>query len=349
MLEKIRAAHPAATEGVRRVRALAPGLLLTVTIALAARFVSAQYGGPVILLALVLGAAFNFLSEEARCAPGLAFASRTVLKAGVALLGAALTFSDAGALGLPALGIIALAVAGTLAGGALIARLASFDWSYSLLMAGAVAICGPSAAMAIASVLPATKDNERRVVIVVAGVTVLSTLAMILYPSLATALRMTDGQAGLFLGASIHGVAQVIAGGYIISDEAGAISAIVKLVRVSFLAPVIFIVALMFRNHAGAEKKRFTMVPLFVIGFFAAMAARSLGIIPHAVAEGMTSLSEWFLVIAVSALGVRMSVSGVMASGAGPFLVLILQTLLILGLVLAGMALMPGITAFQPG
>ena len=323
-------------KGVRRV---APGLLLAVTIALAARFVASQYGGPVMLLALLLGVAFNFLADEPRCAPGINFASRDVLKVGVAMLGAALTFADANALGIEALAIIAVAVIGTMAGGILLARLAGFGLPHAILSAGAVAICGASAAMAIASVLPRTRDSERRTVIVVAGVTSLSTLAMILYPSLAMAIGMSDARAGLFIGSSIHDVAQVVAGGHVISDEAGAISAVVKLVRVMFLAPVIFLTALMFRQKVDGVSKRQPVLPLFVIGFFAVMAANSFGIVPPAAATAMTELSRWCLVIAVAALGVKMSVTDVLGTGARPFAVLIAQTLLILGLVLGGIFL----------
>ncbi|MEE2920485.1 MAG: putative sulfate exporter family transporter [Pseudomonadota bacterium] len=329
-------------EFMKWLRRVAPGLLLAVTIALAARFVTSQYGGPVMLLTLLLGVAFNFLANETRCAPGINFASRDVLKVGVALLGAALTFADANALGLEALAIIAVAVIGTLAGGILLARLAGLDLAHAILSAGSVAICGASAAMAIASVLPRTREKERRTVIVVAGVTILSTLAMILYPSLAMAIGMSDARAGLFIGASIHDVAQVVAGGHVISDEAGANSAVVKLVRVMFLAPMIFLTALMFRATAEREGERQPVVPLFVIGFFAVMAANSLGYVPPAAATAMTELSRWCLVIAVAALGMKMSVTDVLGTSARPFAVLTAQTLLMLGLVLAAMALIPG-------
>lgn len=334
---------PDLMKGMRRV---APGLLLVVTIALAARFVASQYGGPVMLLALLLGVAFNFLADETRCAPGINFASRDVLKAGVAMLGAALTFADATALGIEALAIIAVAVIGTLAGGILLARLAGLDLPHAVLSAGAVAICGASAAMAIAAVLPRTADSERRTVIIVAGVTSLSTLAMILYPSIALAIGMSDARAGLFIGASIHDVAQVVAGGHIVSDEAGAVSAVVKLVRVIFLAPVILLTALMFRRKTGAAGARPPLLPLFVIGFFTVMAANSFGMVPPQAAAAMTELSRWCLVIAVAALGMKMSVSEVLGTGARPFAVLTAQTLLMLGLVLGAMAMMPGLAAF---
>ena len=200
------------------------------------------------LAAILLGLAFNFLAEGPRCAPGVTYASDTVLKLGIALLGAGLTFTDAGALGLPALAAIFLAVAGTLICGTFAARLLRVDWPYAVLSAGAVAICGASAAMAIASVMPRTKENEKRTIIVVAGVTVLSALAMAVYPAIASVMGMSESQAGILMGASIHGIAQAIAGGYIVSDEAGAVSAIVKLVRVAFLAPVIFLISLGFRR-----------------------------------------------------------------------------------------------------
>jgi len=103
---------------------------------------------------------------------------------------------------------------------------------------------GASAALAIASVLPAHKDHERNTILTVAGVTALSTMAMVIYPVFATYLHYDHATAGVFLGGTIHDVVQVVGAGYIISDQTGEISTVVKLIRVAFLVPVVIAISL---------------------------------------------------------------------------------------------------------
>lgn len=310
-----------------RLRDLAPGVLLAATIALASQFIASRYGGPVMLYAILFGIAFNFLSEDPKCAAGLRFASKRVLQAGVVLLGAAVTFSEIAGLGWATAGLVVAGVAATIAGGFLIGRAAGLPSDHSVLSAGAVAICGASAAMAISAVLPATKQSERQLILTVVGVTTLSTIAMVIYPPLTLALGFSETRAGVFLGATIHDVAQVIGAGYIVSDEAGATAAVVKLMRVTLLAPAVFAIALIFSRKSAGPDAAQRAFPLFLIGFAALMAANSLGLVPSGARTLFSDLSRWFLVIAVSALGVRTSLQDLVGVGPRPIAVLVLQTL----------------------
>ena len=199
------------------IRAAMPGLLLSATIALAVRFISDHLGGPAMLYALLFGMAFNFLTEDERFAAGIYFASRHVLRIGVALLGLRITTGDVMDLGWPVVGLIVVSVTATILIGGMIGRLFGLRGDQSVLSAGAVAICGASAALAIASVLPTHKDHERNTILTVAGVTALSTIAMVAYPVFVTWIGYDNVTAGVFLGATIHDVAQVVGAGYIIS------------------------------------------------------------------------------------------------------------------------------------
>lgn len=206
---------------------------------MAAQFVSAELGGPAMLLALLLGMSVSFLGDEERCAEGLMFSSKTVLKLGVALLGAQITVSEVAALGLPITTLVLSGVLFTLMAGAAIGRFVGLSSSHAILSAGSVAICGASAALAISSVLPRGEKLDQQTSLTVVGVTTLSTIAMVLYPLIARVFNFTDPQAGIFLGATIHDVAQVIGAGYTVSDEAGETAAIVKLMRVACLVPTV--------------------------------------------------------------------------------------------------------------
>ena len=133
------------------LRAAMPGLLLSATIALAVRFVSDRLGGPAMLYALLFGMAFNFLTEDERFAKGIRFASRNILRFGVALLGLRITTGDVMDLGWQVVALIVAAVVATILIGGLIGRASGLSSDQSILSAGAVAICGASAALAIAS------------------------------------------------------------------------------------------------------------------------------------------------------------------------------------------------------
>ena len=318
-----------------RLREFAPGVLLAATIALASQFIAARYGGPVMLYAILFGIAFNFLSNDPKCAAGLQFASKRVLQAGVVLLGAAVTFSEIASLGWATAALIVGGVGATIAGGYLIGRAGRLAPQYAVLSAGAVAICGASAAMAISAVLPQTKDSDRQLIMTVVGVTTLSTIAMVVYPPLTHALGFSDIRAGVFLGATIHDVAQVLGAGYIVSEEAGATAAIVKLMRVTLLAPAVFAIALIFSQKGAGTDAAQRAFPLFLLGFAALMAANSMGLVPAEFRTLLGDLSRWCLVIAVSALGVRTSLKDLVDVGPRPAAVMALQTLLLAALVAA--------------
>ncbi|WDI33024.1 putative sulfate exporter family transporter [Hyphococcus flavus] len=312
---------------VEKARSFAPGVLIAATVAMASLFIASRYGGPVMLYAILFGIAFNFLSDDEKCAPGIQFASKRVLQLGVILLGASVTLSEIAELGWATALLVVAGVATTISVGWMIGRANGLTNAHATLSAGAVAICGASAAMAISSVLPQTKDSERNLILTVVGVTTLSTIAMVAYPPLTHTLGFTDMQAGVFLGATIHDVAQVIGAGYIVSDEAGAVSAVVKLMRVTLLAPAVFIIAMLFaRNTANADATG-RAFPIFLLGFAALMAANSFGAIPENWSDSIAGASRFCLITAVAALGVKTSLKKLIDVGPKPITALILQTL----------------------
>lgn len=176
----------AAAAGLARLRGrvgeLGPGLLVSVVIGIAAQFLSEHYGAPAMLMALLLGIAFHFLAEEGRCVPGIEFTAKLVLRFGVALLGVRISVELLLGLGAELIALVVLGVILTIVAGLVGARLLGRGWRLALLTGGSVAICGASAAMAIAAVLPKNEHSERNLIFTVLGVTVLSTIAMIAYP-----------------------------------------------------------------------------------------------------------------------------------------------------------------------
>lgn len=314
---------------------LFPGLLLALTVATAAKFLSEHYGAPVMLFALLIGMAFNFLALDSRCKPGIDFASRTLLRTGIVLLGARITFGDIASIGLTSFLTVIALIGLTIGSGFVCARLFNRGWRFALLTGGSVAICGASAALAIASVIPHNDKTERNLLFTVVSVTTLSTIAMIVYPIMFQLSGLSDSQSGFLIGATVHDVAQVVGAGYSISTEAGDIATIVKLLRVAMLPVVLIVIVL---TMAGAEGGRGKVrLPLFVVGFAAVTAANSIGLIPGSVAAGAVSLSSWLLVIAISALGVKTNMKAMLELGWRHVAVVVVETLLLLALAFAAL------------
>ncbi|PCI64646.1 MAG: putative sulfate exporter family transporter [Kordiimonadales bacterium] len=323
-------------------RLAVPGFMLALVLAMAASFVAMSYGGPTMLFALLFGMAFNFLAKDTRCAPGLQLASKSVLRVGVALLGLQLTLGDLAAVGWATGLLVVSGVAITILGGWAIGRLLGLSPALSILSAGAVAICGASAALAIAAVLPRCESRDGNLILVVASVTALSTIAMIFYPPLAHFLGLDGAWAGVFFGATIHDIAQVIGAGYAVSDVAGETAVIVKLIRVACLVPVVVMIGLFFkseRSKSGSDVKT-PLLPLFLVGFVILVLVNSTGIIPEAISTGLSDMSRWCLITAVAALGVKTNLREVFAVGSAPLLALVAQTVLLAVFALCGIMLL---------
>jgi uncharacterized integral membrane protein (TIGR00698 family) len=322
-----------------------PGLIAAGTVGMAATWLSQHYKAPVMLFALLLGMAFRFLHEEGRCVRGIEFSARTVLRIGVALLGLRITFGQIASLGLEPVIIVVAGVATTIAFGLLLARLLGLGANFGYLSGGAVGICGASAALAISSTLPAYDKRERDTVLTVVGVTTLSTIAMIFYPVLVGALHLDNAQAGMFLGGSIHDVAQVVGAGYMISQETGDVATYVKLLRVAMLIPVVLVLSLlMFRRLApGAHGQRRSapQFPLFLAGFAVLVVLNSALPLPPLAVQSASSISSWCLVTAIAALGMKTSFRDLLAVGWKPVGLMVAETIWIAAFVLLAMRFIP--------
>jgi uncharacterized integral membrane protein (TIGR00698 family) len=294
------------------------------------------------LYALFFGVALNYLSEEPRTKAGIDFCSRHVLRLGVGLLGARITAEQIAGLGwFTALTVIA-AVVTTIACGLLLARRLGMTRAQGVLSGGAVAICGASAALAISAVLPRDKHHDRFTLMVVITVTVLSTVAMVLYPLVARALGLGPELAGLFIGGTIHDVAQVVGAGFTLGPATGDIATIVKLFRVAMLAVVVMAVSLAFktaREHAAAASPHTAagkqpLVPWFLWLFVALVAVNSAGALSAPLQQGMGWVSRACLVVAISALGMKTSFMQLAKAGWRPIVLIVAETLWMAALVL---------------
>ena len=320
-------------------RSLGPGLVITGMVALAASWLAEHYSTTVSLFALLLGIAVNSRSRDARCHAGIEFASRSIFRLGVALLGARITLDQIQSLGGGALVLTVGAVLLTILCGIVLARSTGLARNFGLLTGGSVAICGASAALAIASVLPRDPDHERDTIMTVVAVTALSTIAMVLYPVLAGALGFDPHTTGIFLGATIHDVAQVVGAGYSVSTAAGDTATIVKLFRVALLLPVVLVISFVLQRSGAAVtpgEDRPPLLPLFLVGFAGLVLVNSLGWLPVPAAKGLQDASRWCLVFAIAALGTKTSLGDLARVGWRPIAIIVGETLFVGLFVLAG-------------
>lgn len=319
---------------------LAPGVLIAAIVSVAALSLSEHYGAPVMLFALLMGMAINFLSQEGRCKPGIEFTARQVLRWGVALLGLKITAAQVQAMGWQPVVMVMVSVALTIVFGIVMAKLMGFQAFFGLLSGGSVAICGASAALALSAAFPHHPQKERATLFTVIGVSTLSTIAMVLYPVLVRALGLDPLNAGFFLGGTIHDVAQVVGAGYSIGQETGDAATVVKLMRVAMLVPVIALAAWMTLRHhrrqqessVSAGGKRPQLLPWFAVAFVLLVAINSTGWLPKPLVSTGNEVSRWFLVAAMAAIGMKTHLKDILTVGWKPVALMVLETLFLAGL-----------------
>ncbi|CAI8858953.1 Membrane protein [Pseudomonas sp. IT-P253] len=318
-----------------RVRELAPGFIVSLIVAAAASFLSEHYGAPVMLFALLVGMGLNFLSGVGPCKAGIEFTARTVLRLGVALLGMRITLEQIAALGWKPFALVVILVVVTISVSVVAAKALGFSRLFGMLTGGATAICGASAAMALAAALPNHPQKERATLFTVIGVSALSTSAMILYPMIANWLALSPQVAGVFLGGTIHDVAQVVGAGYSLSTETGDTATVVKLMRVAMLLPVILSATLITRMQGvDTAGKRPPLLPWFAVGFLVLACINSTGWIAPVVQGSINELSRWCLVVSISALGMKTQLKELASVGIKPILLMIGETVFLAVLVL---------------
>ena len=293
-----------------------------------------------LLVAIILGVlAANLRLLPDRVRPGLAFSSRRLLRLGVALLGLQLALTDIAGLGpgmlVVIVAVVVIGITATLALG----KLLKIGRTQRLLIACGFSICG---AAAVAAVEGVEDTDETEVATAVGLVVVFGTLMIPTIPLLGRLLGLTEIQTGLWAGASIHEVAQVVAAGGAIGAAALGAAVVVKLGRVLMLAPVLAVLSVRRRRLLGdaTDIKRPPIVPVFVLGFLALVLVRTTGIVPQEVLQGAHLVQTILLAMAMFALGCGVRLTQVRSMGIRPLLLAALSTVIVATTGLAGVLLL---------
>ena len=312
---------------MQSIRDYFPGICVAVITGLAALFLSEHYGAPAMLFALLLGIAMSFLYEAPKCKKGIELGACEVLRIGVALLGLRIAFSDLAALGWHTGMVLVLGIVSTIFVGLILARLFGLQKRFGVLTGGAVGICGASAAMAISSVMPQSKRQEQDTLLTIIGVTSLSTIAMVLYPIVAGYFGLDSTQTSIFLGGTIHDVAQVVGAGYSVSEQTGDLATLTKLVRVAFLMPVVMAIMVVLHRNIGQGEGKAPGFPPFLIAFVVLMIINSVIDVPDVISSVANQVSRFALIVAIAAIGMKSNLSQLLTVGAKPIILMVLETI----------------------
>lgn len=327
---------PKAPAGGQRLLQLVPGVGVCLGVAslvlVVGRFLPSV--SP-LLIAIVVGALWRNLAPiPVALSAGTNFSARKLLRIGIVLLGFQLSLSAILGLGPGILLVVVLAVGLTFAATMWLGGLLGITFSQRLLIASGFSICG---AAAVAATEDATKAKDEEVATAIGLVVLFGTLMIPLVPFLGGLLGLPEEALGMWIGASTHEVAQVVAAGGAVSSSALAVAVTVKLARVLTLAPIIAGITLHARKTQGITSgKKPPIVPLFIIGFIMTMLLRTSGLLPGDLLAGAQSLQTLLLSAAMFALGLGVHLKGLISVGGRPVLLGLLSTLVILAVSLAG-------------
>ena len=291
-----------------------------------------QYGLSALTLAMCAGmVAANTMPKHwlTPLAPGMQVARHHLLRLGVALYGLRLTFGAIAALGVggvavPLMMLVATLLFGTWVGSSFF----GLSRREAILVSAGSAVCGAAAAIAVASVV---RTDDRQTAVAVATVVLFGTAGMLLYPWIHELLTqhwhvaVSDRAFGIFTGATLHEVAQVIASGKMINDATADAAVVAKMVRVLALGPLLLIMALWPRTswsqEAGGHRNLrglLRSVPWFAVGFVAVMALNSAALVPSEWKPALVAFDNWLLACAMLAIGLHTRISDLLRAGRKP-------------------------------
>lgn len=314
-----------------RVAVAAPALVAALVATLITQFVPLL--GP-LLIALLIGAAVaNTRWAAAPMLRGHAQVTKLLLRWGVVLIGLKLPLGDILAIGIPGVVVVTATVGLTFLGTRAVGRRMNLDRNFVTLLAAGFSICG---AAAIAAVSDAVRAREKDVALSIAMVTLFGSAMLLVLPPVSQLLGLSDTEAAIWAGASIHEVAQVVAAASLVSGSAIAVATTVKLGRVALLAPVYVIVA----RGEGQPHDRVPLVPWFLIGFLVMVALRSSGLLPDDVLDVSGYATTVLLAAGMFGLGLGFRFADLWPFPPQAFILSVISTLIAAGSSLALISLL---------
>ncbi len=307
------------------VRTAGPGLLIVLLIAAAATGLGRplpMIGAPV--FGLVLGVAGRALVPRLRTPAltiGYEAAGRQLLPLAIVVLGTGLSLQQILAVGRDSLPVLVGTLAVALVGGALLGRLLGIDRDTTTLISVGTGICGASAIAATAAVI---KPKQQTIAYAVGTIFTFNLAAVLIFPPIGRLLGLGPQAFGLWSGTAVNDTSSVVAAAAAFDPAAGPHAVVVKLARSLMIIPIVLILtAISSRRHRGQPGGRvsvFRLVPPFLIGFLAAAALQTLGLIPPAWQPGLSAVGLFLITAALTGIGLSLRLADLRRSGPRPLL-----------------------------
>ena len=306
-----------------------PGLLVATALAVVASLIGDRIswlgGAGFGILSGVVIASLVKLPDILR--PGFTAAGKQILQGAVILLGAGLNLSVVWRTGLETLGLMLITISAVFIAAWLIGRALGVPGNNRDLIASGTAICGGSAIAAVAPVIGA-KDEEISYSISV--VFLFNLAAVLIFPALGRAFGMEPGVFGVWAGTAVNDTSSVMAAAYAYSEASVSTATLVKMTRTVMIVPMALIFSFVAASRAkkaareegaGAGSFSFTKVfPWFVLGFLLMSLWATWGGLPPAYAEGCRATGKFFIVVALSGIGLNTNLRKILATGVKPII-----------------------------
>lgn len=322
-----------------KIKEYIPGLLLSAIVALIAIGISNLLPGNIIgatVMALLVGMLFHpILKKDERFKPGVSFTAKMILRLGIILMGVNLNFAEVLDVGKYALFLMVFTMGSAFIMGNIIGKLFKINWKLTNLLSVSTAICGGSA---VAAVGPVIKAKNEDMTYAISATFIFDIITVVLFPWIGMAIGMSDSGYGLWIGTAVNDTSSVVAAGYAFSELAGNTALIVKLTRTLFIIPYVLIFSVInerieaktngITGRAPINMKK--IFPYFIIFFLVMVALRSTGIISDTIAPTISNASRFFMVMALSAIGLSTSFGDLKSIGPKPmFLGFIVDSLVV--------------------
>lgn len=233
---------------------------------------------------------------------GIQFSMKRVLRLSVILLGLKLSLSEVLSLGRSGLMMIILSSISTFCLTYWLGCQLKINRKLTHLIAAGTSICGASAIVATNAVIDGTEEDNTYAIALITG---LGTIAMVSYPIIPSLLPLNPQVFGLWCGASIHEVAQVVAAAFQHSTVSGELATITKLSRVLLIVPLIILLGYRQKKHQLGANRFLTSLPWFVLFFILLIIINNLNLIPINIKASILNWNEFFLCISMAAMGLE--------------------------------------------
>lgn len=310
---------------MKQIKNTIPGILLTFLLAIIATIIANSL--PIHLISasvfsLIIGMCLNpFLSKYPFFKEGIQFTSKKILRYAIILMGLTLSITQVVSTGKYSIIVMIFTLITAFGGGYIVGKLFNMNWKLSSLISAGTGICGGSA---IAAIAPTIEASDEDVAYAISATFIFDVVMVILFPIMGAYFMMSDLGFGLWAGTAINDTSSVVAAGYAFSDTAGSFAVIVKLTRTLSIIPTVLIFSFI---HAKLNTSNTTnkisiknIFPFFILGFLLMVIINSTGLIPITFSNHVNTLSKFFMVMALGAIGMKTNFKSTYASGFKPML-----------------------------